>query len=578
MSDQSLAQQPLGRWPGISRPNFTQFPNPYLDVAMAGLSGADFKVLAYITRRTFGFKRESDRISVAAICAGITTDGGRHLERGTGLGKSTVVGAINVLVARNFIREEANYGLQGARLPNTYSIVFVDTEREKDRTDDDATRWTGELCRPNYTQIPDAYIDEIMADLSPSEFKILMYIGRRTFGFQRYSDAISLSQICSGIMRRDGTRLDYGTDLGKTAVVAGLARLTSIGLIGERRHSDARAGHRPNVYTVLCAGSPLLDPGPLDDTELSRPSRLVKSPPPENEQGGPEPVHSPLQKTNKGVQKGPLPVVQKTNKGVQHLDTQKTVRGNREKQKRGQGARSSRIMSKDGTQHDQASRTGLAENLAPLGQALALSTSQVRQISEQITVLASVHSMDEERLLPLVWLAVQRTVARRDSIRVRQAEDPTQSDVVPYFLATLQALADEPPVGAPSRHRTSLAALQGDTGQPEAALQYGDNAVWQAVLDEQKETLTLANYQRWFAHTRVISHEGTSLVVGVADASHLYWLDIKLRPRIEAALRAHGDMDLSLSFVVADGEPEIHRSGTAEGYRGSGDAPHTTSS
>lgn len=39
MSDQSLAQQPLGRWPGISRPNFTQFPNPYLDVAMAGLSG-----------------------------------------------------------------------------------------------------------------------------------------------------------------------------------------------------------------------------------------------------------------------------------------------------------------------------------------------------------------------------------------------------------------------------------------------------------------------------------------------------------------------------------------------------------
>jgi hypothetical protein len=52
---------------------------------------------------------------------------------------------------------------------------------------------------PRYTQVPDALFDELMAYLSGAELKVLLYIIRRTFGFKKESDNISLRQICNGI-------------------------------------------------------------------------------------------------------------------------------------------------------------------------------------------------------------------------------------------------------------------------------------------------------------------------------------------------------------------------------------------
>ena len=71
---------------------------------------------------------------------------------------------------------------------------------------------------PRYTQVPDALFDELMAYLSGAELKVLLYIIRRTFGFKKDSDTISLKQICQGITTREGDVLDKGTGLSLSTV------------------------------------------------------------------------------------------------------------------------------------------------------------------------------------------------------------------------------------------------------------------------------------------------------------------------------------------------------------------------
>ena len=58
-----------------------------------------------------------------------------------------------------------------------------------------------------------------MAFLSGAEVKVMLYIFRRTLGFKRYADNISLNQLLNGIVRRDGTRLDHGTGLSKSTLL-----------------------------------------------------------------------------------------------------------------------------------------------------------------------------------------------------------------------------------------------------------------------------------------------------------------------------------------------------------------------
>ena len=68
---------------------------------------------------------------------------------------------------------------------------------------------------PNYTPVPDKLFDEYLARLSGAELKALLYIIRRTFGFKKDSDTISLKQMVEGITTHDGRRLDFGAGLSK---------------------------------------------------------------------------------------------------------------------------------------------------------------------------------------------------------------------------------------------------------------------------------------------------------------------------------------------------------------------------
>ena len=87
---------------------------------------------------------------------------------------------------------------------------------------------------PNYTQIPNA-IFELMADkdagLTEKELKVLLAIARKTFGWHKKRDKISLSQ------------LEQMTSISRSTVVAGIKACINRGIVRQTEDpSDKRGG------------------------------------------------------------------------------------------------------------------------------------------------------------------------------------------------------------------------------------------------------------------------------------------------------------------------------------------------
>jgi hypothetical protein len=109
-------------FPGFQFPNTTQIPNEVFDTLMPHLSGGELKVLLYICRRTFGFRKDRDSISLNQISKGITTKAGRVLDSGTGLSKRQVQRALRVLEGRKVILVERKVDETGLNEVNTYRL------------------------------------------------------------------------------------------------------------------------------------------------------------------------------------------------------------------------------------------------------------------------------------------------------------------------------------------------------------------------------------------------------------------------------------------------------------------------
>lgn len=110
-------------------------------------------------------------------------------------------------------------------------------------------RFTG-FALPNYTQVPDALFDELLPDLSGAELKVLLYIIRRTLGFKKPADDISLKQICEGIITRDGRMLDHGTGLAVSTASKAVKSLEEWGVIEAIRNQSAERGSEPTTYRL----------------------------------------------------------------------------------------------------------------------------------------------------------------------------------------------------------------------------------------------------------------------------------------------------------------------------------------
>ena len=61
---------------------------------------------------------------------------------------------------------------------------------------------------PNSTQVPNVILDLFIPRLPEGEARCSLYICRRTFGFHKKRDRISLSQFVDGIRDKEGKVLD----------------------------------------------------------------------------------------------------------------------------------------------------------------------------------------------------------------------------------------------------------------------------------------------------------------------------------------------------------------------------------
>ncbi len=107
---------------------------------------------------------------------------------------------------------------------------------------------------PNFTPVPDELFDELLIELSGAELKALLYIIRRTFGFKKDSDNISLSQMLNGITTRDGQVLDRGAGLSKPTLLQALRSLQEKGIIETERQRSVEKGDEPTLYRLKFAG------------------------------------------------------------------------------------------------------------------------------------------------------------------------------------------------------------------------------------------------------------------------------------------------------------------------------------
>lgn len=116
---------------GLQSLDGTVFPDALLDRVMANLTGAEFKVLAYIVRRTIGLKREADTISLEQICNGVKGRDGAVIDGGTGLSKKTAIAALKGLQDKGVIVAHKRTSRERGNLPSAFALRF----KERDETD-----------------------------------------------------------------------------------------------------------------------------------------------------------------------------------------------------------------------------------------------------------------------------------------------------------------------------------------------------------------------------------------------------------------------------------------------------------
>lgn len=145
---------------------------------------------------------------------------------------------------------------------------------------------------PGYTQVPDEFFDVCLAHLSGAETKVMCYLLRRTFGWKKDSDAVSLSQITDGIVRRDGTTLDAGAGVSRETASNALKGLEQKGLIQRERTVRPDGGTGTTVYRIHFRGN---------TPQSENPTQPVRNPDP-----------APSAPTNRGIQSSDQPPVRES--------------------------------------------------------------------------------------------------------------------------------------------------------------------------------------------------------------------------------------------------------------------------
>ncbi len=104
---------------------------------------------------------------------------------------------------------------------------------------------------PGTTAVPDYVFDFLLKILTGNELKVLMYIIRRTFGFGKNADAISLSQFKEGIKTKEGKVLNVGCGIGHNRLIlASLKGLEKKGCIVSEKREAITGSKDTTIYKL----------------------------------------------------------------------------------------------------------------------------------------------------------------------------------------------------------------------------------------------------------------------------------------------------------------------------------------
>jgi hypothetical protein len=160
----------------------------------------------------------------------------------------------------------------------------------------------------NTTPVPDILFDELLTELSGAELKVMLYIIRRTLGFKKTTDAISLTQFEKGIITQERKVLDRGCGLkDRETICNALQSLESKGCIKSQKRNATKRDKDTTIYSIRFKGEPATLVGKTDYVP-SRKNRLPNV----------------VGKTDYGSRKNPNKVVGKSD--LQETVIQETVK------------------------------------------------------------------------------------------------------------------------------------------------------------------------------------------------------------------------------------------------------------
>ena len=251
---------------GFTKPTTTPTPDALFDYWLPRLAGAEMRVLLYAVRRTFGFGKESDTISLDQFLHGIRTRDGRVLDEGTGIrGRSTLTIALRKLTEKGLLIKEKRADPEFGDQVNNYRLII---------TENPSALATYGFRPVNTTPVPDELFDYWLARLSDAELYVLLYVIRRTLGFRKQADTISVRQFRDGVRTREGHVLDEGCGIRTNKYLyMALRGLEEKGLIASERRIHEVRGNVPTRYRLIFEGDtpPVLaiDPRTLPDHDTA---------------------------------------------------------------------------------------------------------------------------------------------------------------------------------------------------------------------------------------------------------------------------------------------------------------------
>ncbi len=386
------------------------------------------------------------------------------------------------------------------------------------------------------TATPDWVFDDVAPNLGEAPLKVLLYIVRRTCGFRKSADAISLSQFQHGITTRDGRQLDKGAGVtNRTALLRALADLEARGIIGHQHALRDDGGRATTVYYLRGPGQGgsapnALPPLPHDGGGVVRQTHhpLVR-------QTHPQQTDVP---TNRKIERSvpPTPVAPitdpRTGDEASHVAGDPAAAA-------GVAAATPAAAPAQAQQRIDADYQALAGPIAAVVERLGDGAPPWASVSRGYGLMTRA-GLDLPAFLALL---AEAELLMRPSL-------PHIGKPMAYLFRVVESLLQQ---GTPPQAPRATTRPRSSPTSPASSLPPQTADEWDQVRAEIAREVTPENYARWFLPTQQLDQAGDVLTVAITGtetpAFHQQWLDRRLRGLIERCA-ARVRPGLQVAFVV----------------------------